>query len=195
MVSFGKILKLNMIVEDFDFKGVYPLALDRAKEMVKNGLYSRFGLSEEVRVEKAFLGCMGELAFEHFIKTKNISYELDTKDFQNRNSDEFDFLVCGKKVDIKVAKKTTPSNPNDNWTYGYPQEQDPVSKDYIVVGWIDFKKEEVGFYGWITGKKISAFPVVEKNSFAGYAYLTPNHEFKWGELNKNFSEFFQKINL
>ncbi len=183
-----------MVVKDFNFKDANVIALNKAREMVKNGLYSRFGLSEEARIEKAHLGCLGELAFEIFLKSKKIDFKLDTKDFKNRNSDEFDFLINRKTIDIKVAKKTTPRNPNDNWTYGYPQEQNPVSKDYIVVGWVDFTKQEIGFYGWITGKDISTFPVVTKNTFAGYNYLTPNHEFKWGELNKDFDKLLQKIN-
>ncbi|WP_352406430.1 hypothetical protein [Acetoanaerobium noterae] len=183
-----------MIVKDFDFTRASKTSYERAEIMVKGGLHSRFNLSRKERVEKAHLGCLGELAFEHFLRTKGIAYKLDDQSFENRNSDEFDFLINDKKIDAKVAKKTTSRDPNDNWTYGYPQEQHPATKNYVVVGWVDFEKSEIGFYGWITGQKIATFPVVERNSYAGYRYLTPNHEFKWGELNKDFESLFNTIN-
>jgi hypothetical protein len=184
-----------MIIKDFDFEKALPIAITKAREMVEKGLYSRFKLSYADRVEKASLGCMGELAFEQIIKSKGLSYRLDNSDFTSRNSDEFDFLINNKKIDTKVAKKSTSKDPNDAWTYGYPQEQNPASKNYVAVGWVDFIKKEVGFYGWITGQEIAALPVVTKNSFAGYPYLTPNHEFKWGSLNKDFEKLFQVISM
>ena len=66
-------------------------------------------------------------------------------------------------------------------------------KDFVVIGWVDFDKNEVGFYGWLTGERIARFPVVEQNSYRGYRYLTPNHEFQWGEMNKNFGMLFHEI--
>jgi hypothetical protein len=182
-----------MIIQNFDFDATLILAQQRASEMVANGLYSRFGLSNQGRIDKALLGCMGELAFEHWLQSKGYNYEVDREGFEDRNSDNYDFLIEDKKLDTKVAKKSTANPPNDNWTYGYPQEQNPASKDYVVVGWVDFIRKEVGFYGWITGVEVSRFPVVTKNSFAGYSYLTPNHEFKWGVMDKNFDTLFQRI--
>ncbi|MEO6639061.1 MAG: hypothetical protein ABIN25_12345 [Ginsengibacter sp.] len=181
-----------MIIENIDLKLIHEKAYQRALEMVNNELYSRFGLSKEARVEKALLGCIGELAFEQMLTQKNLSFKVDRENYKHRNSDEFDFLINGKKLDIKVAKKSTANAPNDNWTYGYPSEQNPVSKDFIVVGWIDFVNNNVGFYGWITGEAVSKKAVVTSNSYKGYKYLTPNHEFKWGSLNKNFDQLFEK---
>ncbi|MBF8962816.1 hypothetical protein I0P70_06145 [Pontibacter sp. FD36] len=182
-----------MLVQNFDFDTNLAIARQCAADMVRNGLYSRFGLSEKECLEKAVLGCMGEYAFEHWLKSLGYTYEVDRAGFENRNSDAFDFLIGGSKIDVKVAKKSTDRAPNDNWTYGYPQEQKPASKDYVIVGWVDFNRREVGFYGWIAGKEISRFPVVTKNAFAGYSYRTPNHEFRWGALHKNFERFFQGI--
>lgn len=182
-----------MIVQNFDFATNLAIARQRAEQMVNNGLYSRFGLSNQSRVDKALLGCMGELAFEHWLQSLGHNYEVDRENFAERNSDEFDFLIEDKKIDTKVAKKSTANPPNDNWTYGYPQEQNPASKDFVVVGWVDYTKGEVGFYGWITGLEISQFAVVTQNTFAGYRYLTPNHEFRWGAMNKNFDQLFQRI--
>lgn len=182
-----------MTVQNFDFDGNLAEAERRAEQMVNNGLYSRFGLSFRSRVEKASLGCMGELAFEYWLQVLGYDYEVDREGFEDRHSDEFDFLIGGYKIDTKVAKKTTANPPKDNWTYGYPQEQDPVSKDFVIVGWVDYTRKEVCFYGWMTGEEISRFPVVDQNTYAGYHYLTPNHEFRWGAMNKNFQELFDRI--
>jgi hypothetical protein len=181
----------NMIIQNFNFDLELIEARSRATIMVQNGLYSRFGYSIEVRIDKALLGCIGEIAFQRFLEQSNIDFELDKGSFATRNSDEFDFLINEKKLDVKVAKKSTKYPPSDNWTYGYPQEQNPITKDFVVVGWVDFINKNVGFYGWTTGEIISKFDVVTKNTFSGYPYNTPNHEFPWGILNKNFTELFQ----
>ena len=171
-----------------EFEEICVKAKIQAEMMVKNGLYSRFKLSKTSRIEKAYLGCIGELAFENYLKKENIAYRTDLTDYSTNNSDEFDFLINAKKIDIKVAKKTTKSTPSDNWTYGYPEEQKPNTKHFVIIGWVDFNLKQVGFYGWITGIQIQNFPVVSKNGYAGYAYKTPNHEFKWGNLNKDFKQ-------
>ena len=181
------------MIVNINFEQVLAKADIRASKMVENELYSRFGLSFDSRLEKAKLGCIGELAFEEYLIQKKYSFKLDQTDFTESNSDEFDFLIGGKRFDIKVAKKSTSSNPTDGWTYGYPEEQNPSSKDFIIVGWVDFNKNEVGFYGWIKGEKVAKFPVVTKNTFAGYAYLTPNHEFRWGELNKDINGLINNL--
>lgn len=181
----------KMIVQNFDFDLELIEARRRATIMVQNGLYSRFGYSIEVRIDKALLGCIGEIAFQRFLEQSNIAFELDNGSFATRNSDDFDFLINNKKLDVKVAKKSTPNPPHDGWKYGYPAEQNPISKDYVVVGWVDFNKKEVGFYGWTTGAIVSRYPIVTQNGYKGYGYNTPNHEFPWGILNKNFTELFR----
>ncbi len=183
-----------MIIEKFDFDAFKEVATQRAHRMVDNGLYSRFGLSRDARVDNALVGSMGELAFEYWLNSIGLDYKLDNGGYENRHSDQFDFLLGEYTLDIKVAKKTTVHRPNDKWTYGYPVEQKPESKDYVVVGWVDYAQKQVGFYGWITGKEISHYPVVTKNTYAKYAYLTPNHEFNWGALNKDFNILFGIIN-
>ena len=149
-----------MIVQDLNFDQTVAMAKAKAESMIQNGLYSRFRLSEKERLDKALLGCIGELAFQKHLKNLGIPFELDQTDFQSHHSDEFDVKVNGAKIDIKVAKKTTANPPTDNWTYGYPQEQHPETKDYVVVGWVDFNRKEVGFYGWIRGKQIMEFKVL-----------------------------------
>lgn len=180
-------------IKDINFDYLNSQAYGRAEEMVGHGLYSRFKLSKADRIAKAQIGCLGELAFEYELAKRNIPYLVDREHFDDRNSDEYDFMVNGLKIDIKVAQKSTTNPPNDKWTYGYPQEQKPESKDIVIVGWVDYDKKEIKFYGWTTGTLIAAQAVVEVNSFAKYKYLTPNHEFKWGILNKAFDELYSQF--
>jgi hypothetical protein len=180
-----------MIVRDFNYNEAKATALELANDMVKNGLYSRFSLNSKQRIEKALWGCLGELAFAHWLDQRGVIYQKDERSFLERNTDDYDFLISGKVIDIKVALKSTTNPPNDRWTYGYPQEQKPNQKDYVVIGWIDQKLQEIGFYGWTSGAQIAKRPVVKKNTFKGYDYLTPNHEFRWGLLNKDFEAFLE----
>jgi len=174
-----------MIVAGFDFDKGYVVAKRRAQEMVDGGLYSRFNLSDEQRIEKAAVGCLGEIAFAHWLNINGIQYEQDLDGFEGRQSDDFDFRIAGKLIDVKVAKLSSSNPPQDSWRFGVPRNQNPGMKDRLVIGWVDFKKKEVGFYGWIEGGRVAKMLVVEKNSLTNSPYLTPNHEFRWGDLNKN----------
>lgn len=176
-----------MIVEGFNFELGRVEARRRARQMVGNGLYSRFSLSDGARIEKAELGCIGEVAFEHWLCSQGIAYEVDSAGFENRNSDEFDFRIDGKTVDVKVAKLSTPNPPAGYWRFGVPVEQNPASKDVLVIGWVDFAKEQVGFQGWITGAQVASCPKVTENSLTHARYLTLNHEFRWDALDPNLS--------
>ena len=117
-----------MIVQNLNFDQTVALAKAKAEKMIENGLYSRFRLSDKERLDKALLGCSGELAFQQHLSNLGIPFELDHTDFQSHHTDEFDVKVNDAKIDIKVAKKTTANPPSDNWTYGYPQEQHPKQK-------------------------------------------------------------------
>lgn len=174
-----------MLLPTFNFPQAYTKAMEQAEQMLGNDLYSRFKLGRDKRLEKAMLGSVGELAFEHFLIENKIAYERDTSDFTQVRTDQFDFKIHGKLFDIKVAKLTTNKPPSDNWTYGYPVDQNPASKDFVVVGWVDMVGKRVGFHGYIRGGAIARYDPVTKNKFAGFDYLTPNHEFKWGVLNKD----------
>lgn len=54
-----------MIVQDLNFDQTVAMAKAKAESMIQNGLYSRFGLSEKERLDKALLGCIGELHFKN----------------------------------------------------------------------------------------------------------------------------------
>ncbi len=174
-----------------DFDSVKAEAEKRAEQMLKNEMYDRFRENYATRLEHAMIGCMGEIAFEGLLAYYNMPYETDREGFENRNADEFDFQMNGYKVDIKVAK--TDYTPKDSWTYGYPQEQSGMVKDLVVVGWVSEKRKCIGMYGWIPFSEIQKYPLLERNSFAGYKYKTPNYEFPWGDLNKNFGQFFDLV--
>ena len=163
----------------------------RKAAMLAQQLYSRFGYDDELRLEKAAIGCLGEAAFRHFLHSQRIPFQEDTTDFSQARSDAFDVAIHGKTIDVKVAKKSTPNLPNDHWTYGYPQEQHPASKDYVVVGLVDFTLGIVAFYGWISGAQISRYPVVTHNAYAKFPYETPNHECRYGDMNKDCAQLFR----
>lgn len=179
-----------MIVE-IDFDNVEKEAINRAEKMVEYGLYNRFGTTYSNRVEHAKVGCIGEIAFEQILKDREISYNTDRENFEDRTADEFDFEINGYKIDVKVAK--TDKNPMDRWTYGYPQQQIGMKKDIVVVGWVSESKRIIGMYGWLFFYDICHYSLKTKNSFAGFKYQTPNYEFPWGDLNKDFEKLFQYI--
>lgn len=178
-----------MIVEDFDFNAGIAEAKDRANSMISH-LYSRFGLKDKERLDKAELGCMGEIAFEHWLRRNHIAYKVDRESYEDRNTDEFDFMICGRTIDVKVAKLSTNNPPADHWCFGVPVDQHPDSKDALIVGWIDFRACQVGFYGWISGVQVGQCPKVIENSLTHKRYLTLNYEFRWGDLDKNIRRSF-----
>lgn len=177
------------MIIDIDFDRALVQARRRAEEMVRRGLYNRFGTDFATRVEHAKIGCMGEIAFEELLRQKGITYHTDRDGFEGRNADEFDFEIQGYKIDVKVAK--TDKTPRDAWTYGYPQQQVGMEKDFVVVGWVSEQYRSIGMYGWILFNKILGFPLKEYNTFAGYKYQTPNYEFPWGSLNKDLDSLFR----
>ena len=179
-----------MIVQ-IDFESAEEAARKRAERMVAYGLYNRFGTNYENRVEHAKIGCIGEIAFEQMLTDRNISFNTDREDFEDRNADEFDFEINGFKIDVKVAK--TNKSPQNSWTYGYPLQQVGMEKDIVVVGWVSEQFRVIGMYGWLFFNQISSYPLKYFNSFAGFKYQTPNYEFPWGDLNQNFNELFQYV--
>lgn len=178
---------IKIVYDDNDER----LAQSKAQKMIENGLYSRFNLNQNDRLEKAFLGMLGEITFQKFLKIKQIPYDIDETDFNVSNSDEFDVKIKNALFDIKIAKTT--NTPQDGWSYGYPEEQHPEKKDFIVVGCLNKQQRTVMFYGWISGKEVQKFPVVTINSFAKFPYKTPNHEFRYGNLNKDFDKLFKEV--
>ena len=179
-----------MIVH-IDYENAENEAFRRAQRMVEYGLYNRFGANYNTRVEHATIGCMGEIAFEKILNERGIEYNTDRENFEDRNADDFDFQIDDFKIDVKVAK--TDKMPNDRWTYGYPQQQVGMEKDIVVVGWVSPQQQRIGMYGWLMFEQITDYPLKRFNSFAGFQYQTPNYEFPWGDLNKNFDELFQFI--
>lgn len=166
-------------------------AHDRAVTMVENGLYDRFEEDYNTRVEHAKIGCIGEIAFEKLVNQYHMNYRVDRDNYEDRNADEFDFEINGVKIDVKVAK--TDYKPADGWTYGYPQQQIGMEKEIVVVGWVSERYRRVGFYGWMFFDRIQDYPLVEVNTFRGYRYKTPNYEFPWGDLNKDFNALFEYL--
>ena len=176
-----------------DYNSILPVAEERARQMIAAGLYNRFGATDEDRLMHARLGCIGELAFKDILDMRHIPYFLDTNIDEEHHTDNFDFKIGEKKIDVKVAKTTR--QPMPEWTFGYPQQQTYREKDYIIIGWINPNNGFMAFYGWMPFENILNYPVVEINSFANYRYYTPNHEFPWGDLNTDFNELFRETGV
>lgn len=180
------------MIIDVEYFDAECAAQVRAERMVAYGLYNRFGVDRATRIEHAKVGCIGEIAFEKVLQDRNIEYDTDREDFENRNADEFDFEINGLKIDVKVAK--TNKTPTDRWTYGYPRQQIGMEKDIVVVGWVSEQQRRIGMYGWILFDRIRRYRLTNYNTFAGFRYQTPNYEFPWGDLNKDFDAMFDYLN-
>lgn len=167
-------------------------ALLRAREMVKSGLFDRMGFTYGQRINKAKIGCIGELAFGSVLSQLGIIYETDNDGYVDRNSDDFDFKVNGKFFDVKVAK--TNHMPHDEWTYGYPVGQTHHYKDFIVVGAVNENERVVRYYGWIAFSQLMRYPITKINGYAKFDYSTDNYEFQWGDLNKDFDSLWRTCN-
>jgi hypothetical protein len=74
--------------------------------MAMNAMYLGFNLSHQERFDKAFLGLIGELAFENSFKEKDVINETDNTHVANSNSDQNDFHVNSRIIDMKVVKKS-----------------------------------------------------------------------------------------
>ncbi len=179
------------MIVNINFDNAERIAQERAERMVERGLYNRFGANYRLRVEHARIGCLGEIAFEALLGQRGINYDTDRDNFENRNADEFDFKINGYKIDVKVAK--TNKTPMDRWTYGYPQQQTGMEKDIVVVGWVSEEQRRIGMYGWMMFDRIQSYPLRSHNTYAGFPYQTPNHEFPWGDLNKNLEALFEYV--
>lgn len=180
---------------DFDSEEYVTFAFEKAKKMVlENDMYNRFNMSVNDRIKNAMLWIVWELWFQLFLSKIWINYELDDTDFTNHNSDEFDVKIWDFIIDVKVAKKSTKFSPNIKWMYGYPVNQNPWKKDYIVVGYVVVKDhiiEEISFYGWIYGNTVLEYPTSMVNSYSWQSYKTLNYEIPWWDLNWNFAQFLQ----
>ncbi|MGN0114941.1 MAG: hypothetical protein ACI396_06400 [Acutalibacteraceae bacterium] len=163
-------------------------AQEKATEMVHSGLYNRFNGTVEERIAHAKTGCLGEIMFRKVLQNANVNYELDHTDFSSRNADEFDFKINNLKFDVKVAK--TNGQPKSSWAYGYPCDQITMTKDFVVIGYINETNRLGGFYGWIPFSEIQNYDIATKNSFSGIPYNTENYEFRWGDLCRNFEDLF-----
>ena len=192
MEVMKEFLRREMMIVEIDYENAESIALERAETMVRHGLYNRFHASHEERIERAKIGCLGEIGFEKILSDRKIAFETDREDFENRRADEFDFRVNGYKIDVKVAK--TDLIPDaDEWKYGYPSEQLNREKDYIVVGWVSETNQRIGMFGWMPFSQIGTYPNRKSNTYAGFHYKTMNREFPWGDLNQDFEELFSII--
>ena len=166
-------------------------AREIAVRRVDNGMFNRFGLTREERIDKAYIGALGEVAFENLLQDNYIRY---TTDIHTCNRpDDGDFFINNYSIDVKIAK--TYKDPTPYWMFGVPVGQNPQLKDYTIIGWWNPGMDEVHFYGSIDGANLGGRPVVNVNSFSGARYLTNNIEISWGELDQDFAGLLGNIQL
>lgn len=170
---------------------IYRLAEERAHKMLSNGLYNRFDNSYRLRFENAKTGCIGEIAFEQYLKSKGIPYQIDV-DFTDRRQDLFDFKIGNTTIDIKTAKTKKPPLPS--WTYGYPTEQFAMEKDYIIVACYNPDVDLIRYWGYISHDEIGRCKKTNSNSFAAFEYSTENFEFKYSQMNGDIDSLLERIN-
>lgn len=183
----NNITQLNTIIDIDDT--IINEANQIANHRISNGLYNRMGLSYDERLDKAFIGALGEIAFEKFLNRYNITY---TTNFRNGTGpDNGDFCINNYSeiiIDVKIAK--TFNEPSTGWGFGFPVDQHPEQYDFLVVGYWNPRKNIVEFYGSIPGSMLIGRPTVNINVFSGIRYLTPNKEIRWGELDRDLSFLF-----
>ena len=150
-----------------------------------SGLYNRFGATDGLRKERAFIGALGEVAFESILLDRAVPFESDIR--AALEPDDGDFFLPGRiglSVDVKIAKSV--KTPAPQWRFGIPVDQHPASKGAIVIGWWNPTTDMVCFYGSLAGGVLAGRRVVRANSLTGEPYFTDNVELRWGELDQSF---------
>lgn len=163
-----------------------------AKEMLDNGMFSRFGLSDKKRREKAYVGRLGELAFQMLLEDNGIPFEPGTYDPQ-RHSDNGDVLVNGYVIDVKTARTFKEASPS--WIFGYPLQQHPEEKDGIVIANLANQDSEIRFFGIISGENVARCPLSSSNSYSGEDYMTENYEISYGNLDPEVLSYIWEVFL
>lgn len=151
------------------------------------GLYNRFGATDALRKERAFIGALGEVAFESILLDRGVPFESDIR--AALEPDDGDFFLPdrrGLSVDVKIAKSI--KTPAPQWRFGIPVDQRPASKGAIVIGWWNPITSMVCFYGSLAGRLLAGRKVVRTNSLTGERYFTDNIELRWGELDQSLGD-------
>ena len=166
-------------------------AREIAIRRVNNGMFNRFGLTREERIDNAYKGALGEVAFEQLLNNNGVEYRTDIHTCDE--PDHGDFFINNCSIDVKIAK--TYKTPMPRWMFGVPIGQNPELKDYTIIGWWNPTQNQIHFYGSIRGENLEGRPVVNFNTFTGARYLTNNIEITWGELDQNFDGLLGNIQL
>lgn len=153
------------------------LAKEFKRERDKTKNEEGFTYDKFTTPDDAFVGRLGELAFEEYLEKKGLKKGVNFVDNSREEFyDKFDFKLTqsGKKIDVKAAQ--TELDPNYSWYFGYPEIQKPAKKDVIVLVYIILKKRIAIIVGYLTGKQVSEYPVTDHNTKANFRYQTPNHD-------------------
>lgn len=160
-----------------------------ARQRMAAGLYDRFGLDDEQRLENAFIGALGEVAFEAALIERDVPYRTEIHEELGVDAGDFFFEhpeIAGEAdVDVKIAKTQRAWRPA--WEFGIPVNQRPADKFGIVIGNWNPATDELTFVGSMRGADLRGRPMVRRNTH-GTHYMTPNVELRYAELDETFPE-------
>ena len=159
-----------------------------AQEMLRNGMFSRFGLSEKQRMDKAYIGRLGEIAFEIFLDDNGVYYEPGTYN-PKTHSDNGDVIINNYSIDVKTAR--TSRDATSGWVFGYPVEQKPSDKDAVIIANLTNNDSELRLFGIISGFDVSNCPISQSNSFSGASYMTQNYEIPYSQLEPDILSYIE----
>lgn len=172
-------IKIPITEED---KNAVRLKYLQVGDQIKHcGLKSRFNTNYE---ENNKIGMLGELLFKKFLDTQGMQYQTD--DVVGR-ADKYDFLIRGKRVDLKTALRIMPmTDLKDNYKLFLQKHQLGLHGDvyvWIFVNGRDFDHAENAFIiGYMRAEAIKEYPINEQ--FASPAYAIPVGEVNPPELIK-----------
>jgi len=153
-------------------------------------MFDRMGFDDRKRAEAIAIGIYAELAFKLWLDDLGIPYAYGGDDQAAEGADQYDFLIGGRTFDIKCAK--TEREVASHWEYGYPVDQNPQHKDFVVVANFNPRTMIVLFYGYIHGAHIASFPKKSDNK-AGVAYSTLNYNFPYTALDRDILSLLRSL--
>ena len=145
-------------------------------EKIRNcGLKSRFNTNYE---ENNKIGMLGEEIFKQYLIDIAVRYATDEPVGQ---PDKYDFLIRGKRIDLKTALRIMPMHElKDNYNLFLQKHQLGLHGDtyiWIFINGRDFDHAENAFIiGWMRADRIKDFPIEER-------YASPCYSIPLGEVN------------
>ena len=141
-------------------------AEENAKHIIESckraGTKSRFNTD---KFENEYLGYLGESIFQQWLEEKGVKHVWQVDKFGE--SDDFDFLISGKKVDVKTCLRKQPIN-NIKSSFQLLLHNDQLGLHADIYFWIlvcGFTPQSACnayLVGSMSAERVLNYPVVEK---------------------------------